>query len=83
MKPYFYLLNVSRHHEASRHGTLDEAHAEAMDQATKNPGRVIEILQCVGITHRSETHTFWMDGVKPPATKTESKKKNTPKTKTK
>lgn len=66
MKPYFYVFRVGGDTPAIKHATLALAQKESERLASKHPGQIFEILQCLGISRVQTAQTFWMDGVVPP-----------------
>lgn len=64
MKPYYYVLDGNSF--SNKLETIEEAEELALEIADSNPGKTVEILQCVGITSSPKASTFWMDGIIPP-----------------
>lgn len=65
MQPYYYVYKIGGEIPKVKHATQGEAQKEAERLAAQHPGRVFEILQCIGVSQTSKVSTFWADGFGP------------------
>lgn len=65
MQPYYYVYKIGGEIPKVKHATQGEAQEEAERLAAQHPGRVFEILQCIGVSQTSKVSTFWADGFGP------------------
>lgn len=65
MQPYYYVYKIGGEIPKVQHATQGEAQKEAERLAAQHPGRVFEILQCIGVSQTSKASTFWADGFGP------------------
>lgn len=65
MKPYYYVCKVGGNAPTKRHQTIELAKIEAERLDQQHPGKVFEILQCLGFSQTQAASTFWVDGVSP------------------
>lgn len=65
MKPYYYVCKVGGQAPTKKHQTIELAKIEAERLAQQHPGKVFEILQCLGFCHVIKASTFWFNGFSP------------------
>ena len=66
MKTYYYVFRVGGSTPTVRHETIELAHKESERLASKHPGQIFEILQCVGVSKTVAVETSWIAGIEPP-----------------